>query len=271
MQSVARPVPHDDVGIELVRDWIPRGEPKATFVLVHGLAEHSGRYERTGSLLSDAGFWVRSFDQIGAGASGGDRWDIDDWGRYHDQIRSHLDWARDQDLPLVLMGHSTGATLALEHSIAVTREGHLLVLSVPALAGGKRWQRAVARIAPKIVPTVSLPQAIEGSQLSRDPDVGQAYFADPLVHTRATIRFGAALFKAMDEVAAQAHLLRVPTLVLHGGADTLVPTESTAFLAGFPNVERRVYPDLRHEILNEPEGPEIVAEIVDWVMARIDE
>ena len=79
MTSVAPPVPHDDIGTELVREWVPDSEPRATLVLVHGIAEHSGRYERTGGLLADAGFHVRAFDVIGHGASGGARVDIDDW------------------------------------------------------------------------------------------------------------------------------------------------------------------------------------------------
>ncbi|HEY4606142.1 MAG TPA: alpha/beta hydrolase, partial [Acidimicrobiia bacterium] len=63
--------------------------------------------------------------------------------------------------------------------------------------------------------------------------------------------------------------LDVPTLVLHGGLDTIVPPQTTAILGELPDVERRLLPDLRHEILNEPEGPEIVGEIIAWVMARI--
>ena len=58
---------------ELRRTWDPEGDPAATVVIVHGLGEHSGRYERTGGLLAEAGFAVRSFDLIGFGASGGRR------------------------------------------------------------------------------------------------------------------------------------------------------------------------------------------------------
>jgi len=73
----------------------------------------------------------------------------------------------------------------------------------------------------------------------------------------------------MDETKARLHRLDIPTLVLHGGEDSIVPTETTEILGALPGVERRVYPGLRHEILNEPEGPEIVAEIVDWISERL--
>ncbi len=265
MTSRATAKPHDDIGVELVRDWETEGEARATVVLVHGLAEHSGRYERTGSLLAAAGFHVRAFDLIGAGASGGARWDIDDWSRYHDQIEAHVRWARSQDKPVVLMGHSLGGNLVVGYVLSGRTKPDLLVCSAPAFGGGAAWQRKLAPIGARLLPTMALPSGIKGEQLSRDPAVGEAYFADPLVHTSATNRLGAALFKSMEEINAGASRLDLPTLVLHGGSDRIVPPQSTAFLADLPGVERRLYPELRHEILNEPEGPQIVAEIIDWI------
>ena len=269
MESLAKAVPHETIGVELVRDWVPEGESKATVILVHGLAEHSGRYERTGSLLADSGIRVRSFDLIGAGASGGARWDIEDWSRYHDQIQSHVEWARSQGSPVVLMGHSMDGNLALGYVLDDRPPPDLLVLSAPALGGGAAWQRAVAPVFAKLIPRAAIPNRLRGEQLSRDPKVAEAYFADPLVFTRSTPRLGAALFRAMDETKARLHRLDIPTLVLHGGEDSIVPTETTEILGALPGVERRVYPGLRHEILNEPEGPEIVAEIADWISERL--
>jgi alpha-beta hydrolase superfamily lysophospholipase len=137
------------------------------------------------------------------------------------------------------------------------------------LAGGAAWQRAVAGVARRIAPTATVPNSLKGEQLSRDPAVGEAYFSDPLVFQKSTTRLGAALFEAMDELNESLSDLHIPTLVLHGGADSIVPPQSTAALGELPNVERRLYPALRHEILNEPEGPEIVAEIVAWIDSRI--
>jgi alpha-beta hydrolase superfamily lysophospholipase len=73
----------------------------------------------------------------------------------------------------------------------------------------------------------------------------------------------------MGELTQKASTLDVPTLVLHGSADTIVPPSSTAVLGEVPGVERRLLPNLRHEILNEPEGPEVVQQIVDWIDAHI--
>jgi alpha-beta hydrolase superfamily lysophospholipase len=262
-------VPVDDIGMELVRDWEPTGTARAHVVLVHGIAEHCGRYERTGTLLAEAGFFVRSFDLIGFGGSGGARGDIEDWSRYHDQVQRHVEWAREQGGPLVLMGHSMGGNLALGYVLSGRPRPDLLVLSAPALGGGAPWQRAVAPVAARLAPRLAIPNALKGEQLSRDPEVGEAYFADPLVYARSTTRLGALLFGSMDELNRNLDKLDVPTLVLHGAADTIVPPQSSAVLADLPTVERRLLPNLRHEILNEPEGPELVKQIVDWVDSRI--
>ena len=188
---------------------------------------------------------------------------------YHDQIQGHMEWAREQGTPVVLMGHSMGGNLALGYALTGRPAPDLLVLSAPALAGGAAWQRAVAGLAKRLAPTVALPAALKGEQLSRDPAVGEAYFSDPLVFPKATNRLGASLFEAMDELNDSLTDLTIPTLVLHGSADTIVPPQSTAALGELPNVERRLLPGLRHEILNEPEGPELVQEIIAWIDSRI--
>ena len=268
--SVARPEPVDDFGTELVREWIPTGLPRAVVVLIHGLAEHSGRYERTGSMFSAAGLHVRAFDLIGAGGSGGARWDIDDWGRYHDQIHRHMTWANDQGVPVILMGHSMGGNLGLGYVLGSRVKPELLVLTAPAAGGGAAWQKAIAPLAARLAPRLALPNGIKGHQLSRDPEVGKAYFADPLVRAWSTTRLAAFFFEAMDELAKNWGRLDVPTLLLHGDADSVVPPESTVALGELSVCDRRLYPGLRHEILNEPEGAEIVAEIIEWIDSRIE-
>lgn len=268
--STARPETVDELGVELVREWVPAGEPEARIVLVHGISEHSGRYERTGALLAAAGFHVRGFDLYGCGGTGGRRGDVDRWERYHDQIQRHLEWARGHPQPVVLFGHSMGGNLALGYVLSRRPQPDLLVVSAPALGGGAGWQKALAGVVARLAPSVPIPSGIKGEQLSRNPEVGEAYFADPLVYPKATPRLGKALFDAMDQVREACMAgLAVPTLALHGGDDTVVPPQSTAFLVEVPNVERRLLPGLRHEILNEPEGPEVVAQIVDWIRARI--
>lgn len=266
MTSEAIPRPHQQYGTELVRTWEPDVEPEAEIILVHGIAEHSGRYERVGSILASAGFLVTGFDLAGHGMTGGRRGHVNRWSEYLDQIESHVVEAGH---PRVLLGHSMGGTLVLGYAASHRAPVDLVVASAPALGGGAAWQKAIARVLGPLLPTLAVPQRLKGPQLSRDPLVGEKYFADPLVVTKATIRLGAELFAAMDRVADSCADIAVPVLVLHGGADTLVPTPCTESLAALEGFERRTYPHLRHEIFNEPEGPEIVAEVADWISARV--
>jgi alpha-beta hydrolase superfamily lysophospholipase len=267
--SSARPSTLPDGTGELVRTWPAAGEPWAVLVVVHGLGEHSGRYEPVAGPASAAGIEVLSFDLIGHGSTGGRRADIDDWSRFLDQVQVHVEEARKSGLPVVLYGHSLGGLIALEYTLSERPRPDLLVLSAPALKGGSVWQRTVAPVLGRLAPTLAIPNAITGEQLSRDPAVGDAYFGDPLVLTKATTRFGAGLFEAMDRTRAAIATLDVPTLVIHGGSDVLVQPDASLPLSGHPMVERRLYPKLRHECHNEPERSQVVGEVIEWIEGRL--
>ena len=252
-----------------VRNWPPTGEPWATVLIVHGIGEHSGRYERTGRLLAEAGLDVHAFDLRGHGLSGGRRVYVRRWEDFLDDLEMRLRAVREPGRPLVLFGHSLGALIALTYACSDRPAPDLLVLSAPPLgAAVPVWQRSLAPILSRLAPTLVLANPISGDQLAHDPAVGIAYFADPLVQPRSTARLGAEFFKAMKRGRAGLGRLHVPTLVIHGGADTLVPTQVSEPLAAIPGVERRVLPDLRHETLNEPEGPQVVTAIVKWLRTQ---
>lgn len=263
--SVARPEPAPDGGAQLVREWDPEGEPRGDLVLVHGIGEHSGRYAQVGSWFTEAGYRVRGFDLIGFGASSGPRGDIARWSLYLDQVEGHLRAMRTEGRPLALMGHSLGGLIAAEYAVSERPQPDLLILSSPALMGGAVWQRAIVPFFGRAFPTLSFPNVIKGSQLSRDPAVGEAYMSDPLNLFKTTARLGANALASQARVVPLLSRISIPTFVIHGGDDTLVPPEASQLLLGLPGMERRLYPDLRHECLNEPEGRQVVVDIVSWL------
>lgn len=268
--SVAEPRTHPVSGTQLIRTWAPAGAPQAEIVLVHGLAEHTGRYERVGGLLADAGFAVRGADLIGWGGSGGRRGYVRDWAHYLDQIQALVEEAKATGRPSILLGHSMGGLLSLEYALAERPVPDLLVLSAPSLRGGTRLQRRLAAILTKVAPIVPVPNRLRGDQLSRDPAVGEAYFSDPLVYTSTTARLGHSMFEAMDRTTASTGRLQIPTLVLHGDHDSIVPSTCTVPLGALPIVDRRRYPGLRHELFNEPEGAEVVGDVIEWLTGHLD-
>lgn len=254
----------------LTRLWGPTGHPWTRLLLVHGIAEHSGRYERTGALFAAAGIEVHAFDLRGFGASDGRRAHIDRWAEYLDDVEDRLA-AIPGDLPRVLMGHSMGGLVALDYVASGRLTPDLLVLSSPSIRDSTPAHlRAGVRMLNAVAPTASVGNRLRAEQLSRDPEVGAAYFADPLVVPRSTSRLATEAFTAMGR-AGQVNSLPVPTFVTHGSADTIVPATSTEALGRLPMVERRAYSGLRHETLNEPEGPRVVADIVAWLRRQLRE
>lgn len=250
----------------LQRRWTPTGTVRAAMLLVHGIGEHSGRYEHVGSAFAETGIDVLSFDQRGFGESGGTRAYVDSFDQYLDDLLPQMGDRRTLDVPVILMGHSLGGLVVSSYLVSDRPQPDLAVLSSPALsANAPAWQKALAPVLGTILPTFSLPADFDGAVLSRDPEVATAYETDPLRVPSATARLGREIFSAMGSTGSSLDRLRVPTYVLHGQEDTLVPPSASEPLSTLPNVTRRVWPNLRHECLNEPEKDEVIAEIITWL------
>ena len=256
----------------LVRHWPAAGRAWAAMLIVHGIAEHSGRYERTGDGFAAAGIDVTAFDLRGNGGSGGTRAFVERWSDYLDDVEGQLAAIRATagGVPVVLLGHSLGGLIVLDYVTSGRPAPDLLVLSSPAIGSTiPGWKKALARALSGVAPTMRIKNELTGDQLSVDPAVGERYFADPLVVTTTTTRLAAEALGAQARVAVRFGALSIPTLVFNGSADTIVPPASSEPLAAIPGVRRIVYPDLCHETLNEPSGPAVVADIVGWLRERV--
>jgi len=250
------------------------GIPWASVLLVHGLAEHSGRYEQVGAQLAVAGFDVYSYDQRGFGASGGRPGHVDRWSEYHDDLEDRLAAVRASAAgrPIILYGHSLGGLIALGYVLSDRPGPDLLVLSAPSIASTiPVWKKVLARVLGRIAPTLSVANGVAGDILSRDPTVAERYLADPLNRHRSTTRFGAEALGEQRRVLGALSRLDLPTLVIHGGDDRLVPTASSERLAALARVTRVVHPGLRHETHNEPEAPAVIAGVIAWLRGRVTE
>jgi len=259
----------------LVRDWPASGPPWAHVLLVHGLAEHSGRYEHVGGWLADAGIEVTGYDLRGFGGSGGRRAWADRWSRHHDDLQERLAAIRAvaPDRPVVLFGHSMGALVALGYVVAAPERPlpDLLVLSAPAIdSSHPRWQKTAAPLLARVAPTFEVKNAFDGTILSRDPEVAERYLADPLNYHRTTTQLGAAALVEQARVKAALGRLSIPTLVYHGEDDRLVPTATSEPFADLASCTRRTYRGLRHESHNEPEGEQVIADVVAWLRSVLD-
>lgn len=254
-----------------VRSW-PAPSPVAAVLIVHGIGEHSGRYSHVAERLNSHGLWAFSYDHRGHGHSHGDRAHVDEWADYVDDAEDRLSAvAVETKLPTVVYGHSMGGLIALDFVLNRPQvKPSALVVTNPALgSNAPGWKKVMARVLAKLFGSVKLPTGIDGEQLSRDPAVGEAYFADPLVTTKASLKWGAEILDAMDRVNRAVDRLDVPTFLGVGAQDTVVPPQSSVALGNNPHVERRLYPKLRHELHNEPEGLQVVDDISAWVLAQV--
>jgi alpha-beta hydrolase superfamily lysophospholipase len=249
---------------------------KARLVLVHGYAEHSGRYGHLAARLADAGFDVDAVDLRGHGLSPGRRavvWRLhdilDDLGRLVDRVRQ-----REPALPAFMLGHSLGGLIAAQFAAHRLRELAGLVVSGPALRIGAgvhplliRFSSLLGTLLPTL-PTIEL----DDTALSRDSQVVAAYRADPLVyHGRMPARTGAVLLRAARQLAGRMEALALPLLILHGGQDRLAETAGSRELfarATSADKTLRIYEGLYHEIFNEPCGERVLADVVRWLTAR---
>ena len=216
--SVTSPIISADGTSLLVRRWPAASDRWAQMLLVHGLAEHSGRYERTGGLLAEAGIDVTAFDLRGHGGSGGRRGDVERWTDYLDDIAVRIEAVREEadGRPVVLFAHSYGGLISTDYVLSGRPAPDLLVLSGPALDDGlPRWQHILAPLIARIWPTLALKNAWGPDVLSRDPEVGRLARLDPGNPERMTVRLGALGFAAQDRVRA--------TLASLARADARVP------------------------------------------------
>lgn len=248
------------------RQWVTAGPPRALVLMVHGIAEHSGRYEAVGAQFASAGIGAVGIDQRGHGTTEGPKGHVHTFQGFLDDVEDQLAQMRSVGVPVVLLGHSMGGLVASTYAISDRPAPDLLVLSGPALGTDvPGWQQLAVEKLAQLSPKLFVGPPFDTEVLSRDPKVGEAYSADPLVKPGGSANLLAQLFSTMQTTAAGIDKLSIPTLCLHGGADELVPTQASVILEGVPGVTRRVLPDLRHEIFNEPEGPEVVNSVIAWI------
>jgi len=251
-------------GTVFYRVWAPES-PQRIVVLVHGYAEHSNRYAHVAAALAADGAAVYAEDHIGHGHSDGERALLTDFEHVVDDLTTLTTTAAEDHpgLPVVMLGHSMGGLLSSRY--AQRHPGTLAGLVLcGAVVGDWNWARDVLKEA-------EMPPApCEWSGMSRDPQTVHEYSTDPLVYRDAYKRpLLEAEVIALDRFNDQIELVDIPVLFLHGDADPYVPYQtSLAAAKAFPTYDLtvRVYPGARHEVLNEINKEEVIAEVADFCL-----
>ena len=255
----------------------PGAAPRGQVLIVHGLGEHAARYDPVASALNAEGWSVLGFDQRGHGRSSGRRGTLARADSLLDDLAQVIDHTAAEPGPRVLLGHSMGGAVAARfvaealaaQPAAWSRPVDGLVLSSPALQTRlSSWQRLQLAVGERLLPNLAQRNGIDSHQLSHDEAVVQVYDTDPLVHDRISARLARFIIDAGPAVRAAAPRWAAPTLLMWGGADTIVPPAgSRAFAAAAPArvLTSFEFDGMRHEIFNELERAGVLMRLLQWL------
>lgn len=274
---------HRDGFIAGVRDstiyyqcWQPETESRAVLLVVHGLAEHSGRYMNVVNHFVPLGYAVYGLDHIGHGKSEGTRVFVNRFADYTDTLKLYFDAIRLEhpDKPVFLVGHSMGGLIGalylLEHQDELT--GAVLSGPLVKMAGDISpvvvfMGKLLSAVAPKAGLT-----ALAAEGISRDPAVVQAYVNDPLVYTgKITARLAGELVAATQRLTAEAAKITLPLLIVQGSEDKLVDPAGAKLLydtVSSTDKTLKVYEGFYHEVFNEPERAQVLNDVEAWLQPR---
>lgn len=265
-------------GVPIVYDvWTPDGDVRGVVVLAHGYGEHARRYDHVARHFGAAGLATYALDHRGHGRAGGKRVRVRDMSEFVDDYRSLVAIATGEhpQVPRIVLGHSMGGAIVFAYGVQHPEEYDLMVLSGPAIAAHTRVSKAKALLGKavgSILPDLPI-EAIDPKLVSRDPQVVSDYTADPLVYRgKVPAGIGKALLLVGENMARHAPGISAPLLVVHGEDDQLISAEGSRRLVGCvssQDVELKVYPELYHEVFNEPERDQVLDDVTGWIRERL--
>ena len=257
--------------------WLPEGDARAVLLVVHGWAEHSGRYTNLVDYFVPKGYAICALDHRGHGRSEGPRGYVDRFSDNLHDLKTFFDLVRSQhsDTKIFMVGHSMGGTVATAYVIEHQHELAGLLLSGASLMVGSGLPSALiplARILSVLMPRMGV-FVLDATDISQDKAVVDAYVNDPLVYRgKITCRFAAEMIKTLRRLPSQMPEINLPILVMHGTADRLGDPEGSRLLydrAGSKDKTLKLYQGFYHEIFNEPEHEQVLSDMESWLAARL--
>ena len=252
---------------------------RAMLLIVHGLAEHRGRYAQIVERFNAHGIACCTFDHKGHGRSPGRRGHVDAFDEFVNDASLLIDSVKFKypELPLFIWGHSMGSLIAILATAARPLKVRGVITSGAPFAAFDRLSALTVwtmKWMSRLAPTRATPLPVDPGRLSRDPKIGAAYVADALIPKFVTVRLLVELYQASARALQAARSLRMPWLALHGGDDRVAPPiGSQRLLDTLASVDKhiRLWPNARHEVHNElePERTEFLEAIEGFVRERV--
>jgi len=245
---------------------------RATVMLVHGYAEHIGRYSHVFRLLREKGYGVVAHDHRGHGLSDGRRGHVERYETYLDDLDLIT-----ASLPAglrIILGHSMGGLLALHYLLHRRPRFDAAIILAPylGLRDQPRLKTTLGKLLCAVRSTFPIANGLDPHTLSRDPAVVTAYTEDPLVFTTTTPGWFFSMKRCIDATFSGPHRLEPPTLLLYGDDDGLCDHDRTVELTGLleaPELTVEVVAGGRHELHNDLEAAATLRRVLRWLDEKV--
>jgi len=228
--------------------------PKANVIIVHGLGEHINRYDEWAGYFNKLGYSVFGFDQDGHGRSEGSIGHIREYEDTYMTIDDLLEKV-DSSIPVFLYGHSFGGNMVLNYILDRKPSVNGIIASAPFITAGTPISKVLiflGKLMSVIYPSLPLDNGLSVDNLSSDPEVIEAYKADPLVHSKVSARLAARMLSHANRLVHYKGGLSAPLLIMHGEKDVITgPDGSKIFAQNITSpVSIKIWENEFHEIHN---------------------
>jgi acylglycerol lipase len=257
------------------RTWRPPGKPRGVVVIVHGFNSHSGQYFWVAEQFLAAGLAVYALDQRGRGKSGGERFYVEKFADYVDDLTTFVRLAKSQEpgLPVFMLGHSAGGVVSCLYTVQHQAELAGLIcesfaFQVPAPDVVLAVLKGLSHLAPH-----AHVLKLKNEDFSRDPKVVEAMNNDPLIAGESQpAETVAEMVRADERLKKEFPLITLPLLILHGTQDKATKPSGSQFFydnAGSKDKTLKLYDGAYHDVLNDLGKEKAMADIVQWISSHL--
>ncbi len=250
---------------------------KAVVVLVHGMGEHSKRYEKNViPVFNQNSIAVLSYDQFGHGKTEGKRGHNPGFDKVLSCVEEMLKKAKSVfgDKPTFLYGHSMGGNVVINYLLRNNTNLTGAIVTSPFLRlafDPPSWKLSVGKFLQKVLPSMTMGNELELNAISRDKNEVQAYKNDPMVHNTISPNYSVVFMDTGEWAISNANKLNVPMLLMHGTGDRLTSYRASEEFAqnGGEEVELKLYKDAYHELHNDINKNEVIDEMIRWINKKL--
>ncbi len=250
---------------------------KAVIALVHGMGEHSKRYENyVIPVLNKNSFAVITYDQFGHGKTEGKRGHNPGFEAVLDCVDFILEKSNHifKGKPIFLYGHSMGGNIVVNY--ALKRKNNLkgLIVTSPLLRlafDPPKWKLSIGKFLQKWMPSITMDSELETEAISRDINEIEKYKNDRLIHSKISPNYSIIFFKTGEWAIQNANQLKTPMLLMHGTGDRITSWKASKEFANgsIQNIELQLYEGAYHELHNDINKNEVLEKIIEWIDKRL--